>query len=143
MEPEAAVHTAEGAASLVVVDPNGQKKRGAVEPIPFLMWRQPDNHLILRDSRVSRSHARILIESGRYVLEDTDSRHGTFVNGQRVTRKRLGVSDKIEFGAQDSYHVLFALDGAELKRLMEQVGAGEKQPSGVGTNLGKLRAILE
>jgi serine phosphatase RsbU (regulator of sigma subunit)/pSer/pThr/pTyr-binding forkhead associated (FHA) protein len=143
MEPEAAVPAAAAAASLVVVDPNGQKKRVPLEPIPFLIGRQPENHLILRDSRVSRLHARILVEGGGYVLEDSGSRHGTFVNGKRVTRKKLEASDRIEFGAQDSYHLLFALDGAELKRLMEQMGGGEKQPAGVGANLGKLRAILE
>ncbi len=87
--------------------------------------------------------ARILVENGGYVLEDIGSRHGTFINGKRVTRQKLDVSDKIEFGAHDSYHLLFALDGAELKRLMEQVAGGEKQPAGVGANLGKLRAILE
>jgi serine phosphatase RsbU (regulator of sigma subunit) len=141
MEPETLALPA--AASLVVVDPNGQKKRMPVDPIPFLIGRQPDNHLILRDSRVSRLHARILVENGDYVLEDAGSRHGTFINGKRVTRKKLEVSDKIEFGAQDSYHLLFALDGVELKRLMEQVGGGDKQPPGVGSNLGKLRAILE
>ena len=143
MVPEAPASPVAGPASLVVVDPNGQKKRVPVDPVPFLIGRQPDNHLILRDSRVSRSHARILVENGGYVLEDTGSRHGTFINGKRVTRKTLEVSDKIEFGAQDSYHLLFALDGAELKRLMEQVAGGEKQPAGVGGNLGKLRAILE
>lgn len=142
MEPETAKSPAAGPASLVVVDPNGQKKRVAVDPVPFLIGRQPDNHLILRDSRVSRIHARILVENGSYVLEDTGSRHGTFINGKRVTRQKLEVSDKIECGAQDSYHLLFALDGAELKRLMEQVSGGEK-PAGVGANLGKLRAILE
>src|SRR3954454_13173478 len=116
MEPQAAASAIPGPASLVVVDPNGQKKRVPIDPLPFLIGRQPDNHLILRDSRVSRVHARILVEEGGYVLEDTGSRHGTFVNGKRVTRKKLDVADKIEFGAQDSYHLLFAVDGAELKR---------------------------
>jgi phosphoserine phosphatase RsbU/P len=143
MEPEAALVTAAGPASLVVVDPHGQKNRVPIDRIPFLIGRQPDNHLILRDSRVSRVHARILVENGAYVLEDTGSRHGTFINGKRVTRKKLEPSDKIEFGSQESYQLLFAMDGAELKRLMEQVGGGEKTPAGVGANLGKLRAILE
>jgi serine phosphatase RsbU (regulator of sigma subunit)/pSer/pThr/pTyr-binding forkhead associated (FHA) protein len=144
MEPEAAAPGTAGPASLVVIDPNGQKKRVALDPMPFLIGRQPDNHLILRDSRVSRTHARILVEDDGYVLEDIGSRHGTFVNGERVTRKKLEASDRIELGAQDSYHLLFALDGAELKRLMEQVsGSSDKQPPGVGANLGKLRAILE
>ena len=145
MEPEAGLAAAPGPASLVVVDPSGHRKRVPVDPIPFLIGRQPENHLILRDSRVSRSHARILVENGAYVLEDIGSRHGTFVNGKRVKRKTLENSDRVEFGAQDSYHLLFALDGAELKRLMEQVGGADQgaAPLGVGGNLAKLRAILD
>jgi serine phosphatase RsbU (regulator of sigma subunit)/pSer/pThr/pTyr-binding forkhead associated (FHA) protein len=145
MEPEAAMAPAVGPASLVVVDPGGHRKRVPVDPIPFLIGRQPGNHLILRDSRVSRAHARIVVENGGYVLEDTGSRHGTFVNGKRVKRKALENTDRVEFGAQDSYQLLFALDGVELKRLMEQVGGGEPAaaPLGVGGNLAKLRAILD
>jgi serine phosphatase RsbU (regulator of sigma subunit)/pSer/pThr/pTyr-binding forkhead associated (FHA) protein len=145
MEPEAAVVPTAGPASLVVLDPNGHRKRVPVDPIPFLIGRQPENHLILRDSRVSRSHARIVVENGAYVLEDMGSRHGTFVNGKRVKRKHLENTDRVEFGAQDSYQLLFALDGTELKRLMEQVGGGEQSaaPPGVGSNLAKLRAILD
>ena len=130
-------------ASLVVIEPGGNRKRVAIDPLPFLIGRQPGNHLILRDSRVSRSHARIVVENGAYVLEDAGSRHGTFVNGARVTHKVLDNSDRIEFGAQDSYQLLFALDGVELKRLMEQLGGGEAAAAGVGGNLGKLRAILD
>src|SRR2546427_431415 len=145
MEPAPAARGAPGPASLVVVDPNGHRTRVSVDPIPFLIGRQPENHLIVRDSRVSRTHARILVENAQYVLEDSGSRHGTFVNGKQVKRVALSNSDKIEFGAQDSYQLLFALDGVELKRLMEQVSAAEKNaaPHGVGTNLAKLRAILD
>jgi serine phosphatase RsbU (regulator of sigma subunit) len=133
-------------ASLLVVDPNGSRTRVLVDPLPFLIGRNPENQLILRDSRVSRTHASISLEGGEYVLKDCDSRHGTFVNGARIERHVLRDGDRIEFGAQDSYSLVFAPDGAELKRLMEQVGAGAAgaQPlSGVGGNLAKLRAILE
>src|ERR1035438_5805262 len=145
MEPEGALAAVAGPASLVVVDPSGRRKRVPVDPIPFLIGRQPGNHLILRDNRVSRAHARIVVENGGYVLEDTGSRHGTFVNGKRVQRKALENTDRVEFGAQDSFQLLFSLDGVELKRLMEQVGGGEQAvaPLGVGSNLAKLRAILE
>jgi serine phosphatase RsbU (regulator of sigma subunit) len=145
MSPESGAVAAAGQASFVVVDPNGQRKRVPVDPIPFLIGRQPENHLILRDSRVSRSHARIVVEHGAYVLEDNGSRHGTFVNGKRIKRRTLENTDRVEFGAQDSYQLHFALDGVELKRLMEQVGGGEQtaMPLGVGSNLAKLRAILD
>jgi sigma-B regulation protein RsbU (phosphoserine phosphatase) len=132
-------------ASLVVVDPSGQRTRVPVTPLPFHIGRQPESHLILRDSRVSRSHARIYVDARDYVLEDSGSRHGTFVNGKRVKRQVLHNSDKIEFGGQDSYQLIFALDGAEMKKLMDQVSASEKATaaSGVGGNLAKLRAILD
>src|SRR5215471_6785040 len=144
MEPTPA-QAVTGTASLIMVDPHGHRTRVPVNPLPFLIGRQPENHLIVRDSRVSRSHARILVENGRYLIEDCGSRHGTFLNGKRIKREALSNSDKIDFGAQDSYQLLFALDGVELKRLMEQVGATEKTPAphGVGSNLAKLRAILD
>src|SRR5437763_596421 len=103
-------------ASLVVIDPHGHRNRVAISPLPFRIGRQPESDLIIRDNRASRMHSRILFEDGEYWIEDCDSRHGTFVNGQRITRQTLHNSDKVEFGAQDSYQLIFALDGAELKR---------------------------
>ena len=144
MEPSGAHSTSTGSASLVVIDPHGHRTRVPIEPLPFRIGRQPESHLILRDSRVSRTHARILLENGQYFVEDCGSRHGTLVNGKKVTRQALAGSDKIEFGTQDSYQLIFALDGAELKRLMEQMSASEKAPAaGVGGSLAKLRAILD
>ena len=136
-------------ASFVVIDPSGHRTRVPLDPLPFRIGRSPESNLIIRDSRASRSHAQIIADAGEYWIEDLKSRHGTYVNGKRVvTRQALRNSDKIEFGAQDSYQLIFALDGAELKRLMDQLGAAEKSPpsssSGiVGGNLGKLRAILD
>lgn len=132
-------------ASLVVVDPAGHRSRVPVQPLPFRIGRHADNHLIIRDTRASRTHARIVHEGGEYWIEDCGSRHGTFVNGARVERRALHNSDRIDFGAQDSYQLVFALDGADLKRMMEQVAAPEKAdaPRGVGANLAKLRAILD
>src|SRR5579872_1772481 len=91
------------AASLIITDPGGHRTRVPVEPLPFTIGRQPGSGLILRDTRVSRTHARILAQEGRYLLEDCGSRHGTFVNGQRITRHVLNNSDKIEFGTPESY----------------------------------------
>src|ERR1035438_1235226 len=102
MDSGTATSAVAASASSIVVDPNGNRKRLPVEPLPFLIGRQPDNHLILRDSRVSRTHARIVVEHGASVLEDGGSRHGTFVNGKRLQRKVLENSDRIELGAQDS-----------------------------------------
>src|SRR5215469_4004079 len=133
-------------ASLVVVDPSGNRTRVPLEPLPFHIGRQPESHLIVRDSRASRAHSRILAVEGNYLIEDCGSRHGTFVNGVRISRHGLTNGDRIEFGVPDSYQLLFALDGAALKNLMQQMGAAEhpvSAPHGVGGNLAKLRAILD
>ncbi len=144
MEPAAASPVPEPA-SLIVTDPGGHRTRVSIHPLPFLIGRQPHSDLILRDSRVSRAHARIVFEHGRYVIEDAGSRHGIFVNGQRAERQALGNSDRIDFGAQDSYQLLFMMDGAELRRLMEQVAAPEATSTapGLGGGLAKLRAVLD
>ena len=84
MDTGTATSTVAASASIVVVDPNGNRKRVPVEPLPFLIGRQPDNHLILRDSRVSRAHTRIVVENGAYVLEDIGSR----ARGQRRAEVR-------------------------------------------------------
>ena len=132
-------------ASLVVVDPNGHRTRVEIASLPFRIGRQADNDLNLRDTRVSRSHARLVVENGDYVIEDCASRHGTFLNGKRVQRQALRNSDRIEFGAQDSYQLTFMLDGAELKKLLEQMNTADETAgaSGVGGSLAKLRAILD
>jgi len=146
MEPAAVSTPSLEPASLVVIDPSGHRTRVPVEPLPFRIGRAPDSDLIIRDSRASRTHTRIFAEAGAYWIEDCRSLHGTFVNGKRITRQPLRNSDKIEFGAQESYQLIFALDGVELKRLMEQLGASEKSapaPGVVGGNLAKLRAILD
>ena len=144
MEPTAAASTP-APASLVVIDPNGHRTRVPLVPLPFRIGRQPENNLIIRDSRASRTHARIVAEEGEYAIEDCGSRHGTHVNGKRISRHILHSSDRIEFGAQDSYQLIFVLDGEELTRLMEQMGTAEKNAPapGVGGNLAKLRAILD
>jgi phosphoserine phosphatase RsbU/P len=133
------------AASLVVVDPGGQRSRVEIHPLPFTIGRQADSSLIIRDSRASRNHSQIVAEGNEYVLEDCGSRHGTWVNGTRIERRLLRNSDRIEFGVPDCYQLIFVLDGVELKRLMDQMPGHDKagQPAGVGLNLAKLRAILD
>ena len=59
-------------AGLIVVDPSGHRTRVEIKPLPFRIGRQADNHLILRDSRTSRSHARIVAEGGMELAEELE-----------------------------------------------------------------------
>ncbi len=86
------------AASVIVIDPSGHRSRLEIAPLPFRIGRQADNDLILRDSRASREHARIVLDAGGYKIEDAGSRYGVFVNGKRVeSHHALRNSDRIEF----------------------------------------------
>jgi ABC-type multidrug transport system ATPase subunit/pSer/pThr/pTyr-binding forkhead associated (FHA) protein len=49
---------------------------------------------------VSRKHAEFRLEQGRYLVADTNSRFGTFVNGQKITAPvEVRVSDHVQLGA--------------------------------------------
>lgn len=129
-------------AALVVINPSGDRSRVLIEPMPFLIGRQSDNHLVVRDSRASRVHARILFEQGSYFVEDLNSRHGVWVNGERVARQKLENADSIEFGVADSYRLVFSLEEAEMTRLLDKLGNTGAAPSGAAT-LSKIRALVE
>jgi pSer/pThr/pTyr-binding forkhead associated (FHA) protein len=57
--------------------------------------RMLDNHLVIDDARVSRHHAQLRAVDGHYVLTDTKSTGGIFVNGRRVTQTILYPNDSI------------------------------------------------
>ncbi len=57
--------------------------------------RHPDNHIIINDPRVSRNHAQLRANRGRYVIFDLGSTGGTFVNGYRITQHVLKPGDVI------------------------------------------------
>jgi FHA domain len=46
--------------------------------------RDISNDIVINDAEVSRHHARLYRQAGGFVLEDTGSTNGTFVNGQRL-----------------------------------------------------------
>jgi serine phosphatase RsbU (regulator of sigma subunit) len=131
-------------AALVVVDPNGRRMRMPLFPFPFRMGRAPDNNLVLRDTRVSRNHAQIARIDGNYFLEDLASRHGIWVNGERVEKsRRLEGSERIEFGVPDGYQIHFTRTGDEIRKLMARPAASGDTGRSGSSNLEKLRAVLE
>jgi serine phosphatase RsbU (regulator of sigma subunit) len=128
----------------MVVNPSGQKTRVAVDSMPFTIGRQSDNALVLRDNRISRVHVTIVAEEGGYVLLDQNSRHGVFVNGDRVGRHPLQNGDTVTFGFPDSYQLIFSQEEADLNKLLDHLAApSSSSQSAVGGNLAKLRALVE
>src|SRR6202045_1183362 len=86
----------------------GSEQRNIVlNRTPFSVGRKVDKDLVIADPRVSRDHALILLEDGDFFLLDQGSKHGTFVNGERIERQKLERNDRLEFGARDSAYVIF------------------------------------
>ena len=73
--------------------------------------RQLDNDVVFHEEAVSRFHAEIRYENGKYVLYDNQSTTGTYVNSKRVERCVLNSSDLISFSL---IQVMFVNNNARL-----------------------------
>jgi len=63
--------------------------------------RDSTNEIVINDAEISRRHARLTFQGGKYVLEDLGSTNGTFVNGQRLAGPRvLKAGEVVSFGEQ-------------------------------------------
>jgi hypothetical protein len=60
--------------------------------------RRGDNDIVIDEPSVSSSHAWIMNQNGHYVIMNTLSTNGTFVNDQRVHDAVLKHGDRIRFG---------------------------------------------
>jgi DNA-binding NtrC family response regulator len=58
----------------------------------------PDNHLVLTDPTVSRTHARIQFDPAGYKIADEGSKNGVVVSGMRVTGAYLPPEARITLG---------------------------------------------
>jgi sigma-B regulation protein RsbU (phosphoserine phosphatase) len=113
-----------------------------IERFPFVVGRSAECGLVLPETYISRSHARIAWAGEEIVLEDTNSSHGTFVNGQRITRRTLRPQDSIRFGSLDGPELRFEADdrqGSTNLTILEQMQGIDAQPS----DLEKLRWFLQ
>ncbi len=62
--------------------------------------REPGRDFLLSaEVTVSRNHARLALENGRWVVYDLGSANGTFVNGARISAQPLALGDTVQFGA--------------------------------------------
>ncbi len=66
--------------------------------------RRFDNTLVLNDPRVSRAHAELRSIRGRFVIFDTNSTGGTYVNGKRVAQSVLYDGDVVSLAG---VHLIF------------------------------------
>jgi len=65
-----------------------------------VIGRDPTASVRLEEESVSKQHARITQEDGRFVIQDLGSSNGTFINGRRIHEPtELRPGDLIRLGA--------------------------------------------
>jgi pSer/pThr/pTyr-binding forkhead associated (FHA) protein len=73
----------------------------ALEGDQLTIGRDSSSGVAINDAEISRKHARLTFQGGKYVIEDLGSTNGTFVNGQRlVSAVVLKSGDVVSFGEQ-------------------------------------------
>jgi pSer/pThr/pTyr-binding forkhead associated (FHA) protein len=67
----------------------------------LIIGRDSSSGVAINDAEISRKHARLNFQGGKYVIEDLGSTNGTFVNGQRVVSPVvLKSGDVVSLGEQ-------------------------------------------
>jgi sigma-B regulation protein RsbU (phosphoserine phosphatase) len=129
---------------MLVFVQNGSERKINLDRSPFAVGRKADKDLAIPDPRVSRDHALIVSENGQFYVVDQGSKHGTFVNGERVQRQQLERSDRLEFGVRDTVYVVFnPLQGTTntAREFLSQISGIHM--SATSTDLEKLTLFLE
>ena len=70
----------------------------ASESIQIRIGRGESNDLTIPHQSVSSQHCVISFVNGQWMLDDLKSTNGTFVNGERVSRKNLNNGDRVLLG---------------------------------------------
>lgn len=123
----------------------GEQSSIILKKVPFKVGRKTENDLVIGDARVSREHAQFIEESGDYFVVDNQSKHGTFVNGERIEgRRKLARNDRLEFGVREEVYLVFSPTSSKTSTTREFLS----QISGLdiktgGSDLEKLTFFLD
>ena len=140
------VDTSTSSDPMILVVVEGTDRRTMIlDHFPFTVGRRTDRDLVMADPRVSREHAQFMRENDGIYIIDQNSRHGTFVNGEKVTRQKLLRNDRVEFGFQGAVFVMFNPDksvSSVAQQFLSQFSTWKPAP-GVGSELEMLNVFLE
>ncbi len=124
---------------------NGGQSRVSVSQFPVTLGRDEANQICIPDDQISRFHVRIKRRGRLLIVEDLDSRNGTFLNGDRIVNAVVRTGDKIHIGSTEiavfSTEAEISLDPADLRRLDTNEGPEINiQPAKISENEPELTA---
>jgi phosphoserine phosphatase RsbU/P len=95
----------------LLVPDKKQTRKIPIRKETFFIGRARENDLMLASDSLSRFHAQITKQEGKFVVQDRGSLNGVFVNGTRIGgEKRLQDGDILGFG---DIHVRFCMEERE------------------------------
>lgn len=77
---------------------NEEKKEYSLKGEVYLIGKLPSNDFSILDNSISRRHCKLVKLKKGYKLIDIESTNGTYVNGKRITKKKLKTEDEITIG---------------------------------------------
>jgi len=108
----------------------GAPERTPLSSFPFTLGRSEAADLTVDSGRVSREHAMIVSEEGKYRVRDLGSTNGTFLNGRRIDEAPLEDGDLLVLA--DIEFSFFAGRPQAPQSMVTQVMQAERSRSGKG-----------
>lgn len=93
-----------GSAILVIKRGPDAGMRFTIKRDDIVIGRHPESDIFLDDITVSRRHAVIKRRENEFIIEDTGSLNGTYLNRERIESSHLRNGDEIQIG---KYRLLF------------------------------------
>jgi signal transduction histidine kinase len=85
-------------AILEVIRGNAPERLHFLKPHSYLLGRARSSDLRITEPSVSKTHARLTYEDGRFYVEDQGSLHGVFVNAAKTQRAELTPGCQLQIG---------------------------------------------
>ena len=96
-----------------------------VKPVTTL-GRLLGNDIVFHEEFLSRYHAEIALEDGRYILYDLQSTSGTYVNGRKIEKCVLNSGDLVSFA---NINLMFVNNNATIQVKSEGTTQSLHSPS--------------
>ncbi|MPZ23678.1 MAG: DUF4389 domain-containing protein [Dehalococcoidia bacterium] len=114
-------------------DASGASQKRDLPEGGLTIGRSPASDIVLADTKVSGSHARLRREGIRVFLQDSDSTNGTYVNGQRISLETdIRPSDEVVIGDTRLWLIAPSLNTTEVGTpvFSDQTVVGAPLPGG-------------
>ena len=91
------------------------------------LGRHLGNDIVFHEEFLSRYHAEVAYEEGKYILYDKNSTSGTFVNGKKIEKCFLNSGDLISFA---NINIMFVNNNAKIQVKSTGTTQSLRSPSG-------------